>query len=136
MTNCMKELANLLGVEDEEIFRVGNDSTLKNSFFKFSDGFLYMSNDIEDGSAWEIAVDGILIGLIYGNLTIRKLLCKPQVGDAYYIPEINELCCYYNRYCWTGDDYDTECYNRNLICKTKEEAIALAKKMLAVAEYR
>lgn len=130
MTNCMKELANLLGVEDEEIFQVGNDSTLKNSFFRFSDGFLYMSNDIEDGSSWEIAADGILIGLIYGNLSIRKLLWKPKYGDEYYVPNIfvQDLWAYYS---WNDDEYDKKLYERGVVCKTKEEAVVAAEKMLA-----
>ena len=29
MTNYMKEVVNLLGVEDEEIFQIGNDTSLK-----------------------------------------------------------------------------------------------------------
>ena len=39
MTNYMKEVVNLLGVEDEEIFQIGNDTSLKNSFFSFQMDF-------------------------------------------------------------------------------------------------
>lgn len=133
MTNYMKEVVNLLGVEDEEIFQIGNDTSLKNSFFQFSDGFLYMSNDIEDGSSWEIAADGILIGLIYGNLSICKLPWKPALEELYYTPDIFNREKY-DIYTWDGEEYDEKPYKRGLVFKTKEEAIAMTEKLLAVVK--
>ncbi len=54
---------------------------------------------------------------------------KPKVGDVYYVPDItNTNNC--NAFRYSGDKYDTFYLNNNIMCKTKEEAIDLSKKLL------
>ena len=40
----------------------------------------------------------------------------------------------YSRLYWNNDDYDKEYYRMRLICKTKEEAVALTKKIIAMVQ--
>lgn len=35
---------------------------------------------------------------------------------------------------WVGDNYDNNRFSRGLVCKTEEEAVELARRMLAVAK--
>ena len=71
--NYIAEVAKLLDVEEGEVFQIDNDISLKNYIFKFADGFLQLSEKGEDDDTWVVANDSILIGLLYGNLSIRKL---------------------------------------------------------------
>lgn len=61
---------------------------------------------------------------------------KPKFGDEYYTPdtllgEASDLS-----YAWSGSKVDTRMYEAGIVCRTKEEAIELARKMLAVARER
>ena len=47
-------VAKLLGVEEGEVFQVNDDGTLEKCFFKFTDGFLYISDNGKDDS-WCVA---------------------------------------------------------------------------------
>ena len=76
-------VAKLLGVEEGEVFQVNDDDTLEKCFFKFTDGFLYISDNGKDDS-WCVANDSILIRLLYGYLSIRKPLWKPKHYKGYY----------------------------------------------------
>lgn len=54
---------------------------------------------------------------------------KPKDGEPYYVPTVNNKSGYQTLY-WADNDYDKFDYDRLLVCKTKEEAIELAGKML------
>lgn len=131
--NYIAGVAKLLGVEEGEVFQVNNDGTLEKCFFKFTGGFLCISDNGKDDS-WCIANDSILIRLLYGYLSIRKPLWKPTLGEEYYTPTIDckDLPFLYTAVFWADDRIDKEFYERGLVCKTKEEAIAMAEKLLAV----
>ena len=132
--NYIADVAKLLGVEEGEVFQV-NDGTLEKCFFKFIGGFLCMSDNGKDGS-WCIANDSILIRLLYGYLSIHKPLWKPAFGEKYYTPSIDrkDFLFLYTVDSWTDDKYDKEFYKRGLVFKTREEAIAMAEKLLSVTK--
>ena len=127
-------VAKLLGVEEGEVFQVNDDGTLEKCFFKFTDGFLYISDNGKDDS-WCVANDSILIRLLYGYLSIHKPLWKPTLGEKYYTPTIDckDLPFLYTSVFWADDRIDKEFYKRGLVFKTKEEAIAMSRRMLAIA---
>ena len=62
----------------------------------------------------------------------RKIIkWKPQIGDFYYIPEIEE---YYrdsevSLECWEGSDLDIKRYNSGMCFKTKSEAAVVARRL-------
>lgn len=135
MANHIAEVAKLLGVEVGEVFQVDGDPSLKDCAFRFSDSDLQLSEVIGDNDTWILANDSRLLGLLHGNLSISKLPWKPKINEEFYIPSIH-----YNessmatRLRWRDDNADTKFYQFGLVCKTREEAIALTKKMLKLAE--
>lgn len=123
MTSHMKEVAKLLGVELEEVFRLEKYE----SYFRFTREYFESSLD---GNNWSIAHNLTLLAVLNGTATIKM---KPKYDEKYYIPSISNAFGY-NSFYWKGDDSDEKYYNFGIICKSKEEAIALRQKMLAVAK--
>lgn len=123
MTSHMKEVAKLLGVELEEVFRLEKYE----SYFRFTREYFESSLD---GNNWSIAHNLTLLAVLNGTATIKR---KPKYDEKYYIPSISNAFGY-NSFYWKGDDSDEKYYNFGIICKSKEEAIALRQKMLAVAK--
>ena len=123
MTSHMKEVAKLLGVDLEEVFRLEKHE----SYFRFTREHFESSLD---GNNWSIAHNLTLLAVLNGTATIKR---KPKYDEKYYIPSISNAFGY-NSFYWKGDDSDEKYYNFGIICKSKEEAIALRQKMLAVAK--
>ena len=134
MTNHMAEVAQMLGVELEEVFKVTDDDSGKyHNYYKFTEKKGIEVS--EDNVKWEADTAGTLVlkWLLIGVARIIKLPWKPQRGETYYIPCIVAQPKYmYSVLYWSNDDYDKEYYRRGLVCKNPEEAIALTEKMLAV----
>ena len=131
MTNHMEEVAKLLGVELEEEFRI--EGTHVDYIYKISEKGLFLRCSGRDW--WEEVPDTLVQMLAGMTRKIIKLPWKPHIGEKFYIPCIHtELEYMYNVYYWNNDDYDKEYYRMGLVCKTPEEAVALTKKMLAVAK--
>lgn len=133
MANHMKEVAELLGVKVEEVFQVDGDPSIKDCFFKFSDNDLQLSAVNGGNDTWAVASDTSLLGLLYGRLRIRKLPRKPAIGDMYCYPDpVNPLLW---RTCsWRDDVFDNYRFQHGFVFTTREEAIEIAKQMLAVAK--
>lgn len=121
----MAEVAKLLGVEIEEVFRLEKYE----SYFRFTREYLESSLD---GNDWSMANSLTLLAVLNGTATIKR---KPKYDEKYYIPSISNAFGY-NSFYWRGDDSDEKYYNFGIICKSKEEAIALRQKMLAVAKEK
>jgi hypothetical protein len=51
----------------------------------------------------------------------------------YYIADITSDIYYYKTF-WDNTDYDNRQFDRKILCRTKEEAIELTKKMLECAK--
>lgn len=125
MTSHMAEVAKLLGVELEEVFRLEKYE----SYFRFTREYLESSLD---GNDWSMANSLTLLAVLNGTATIKR---KPKYDEKYYIPSISNAFGY-NSFYWRGDDSDEKYYNFGIICKSKGEAIALRQKMLAVVKER
>lgn len=136
MTNRMNEIAKLLGVELEEVFKITDDTHddyqrylrfTKNAGIEISD----------DGVEWEMA--GTVIGamilkfLLMGNVRIVKLPWKPREDERYYYPLPSDKDLWGGT-TWSDNNYDNIRLSRGLVFKTIEEAVATAKKMLAVTK--
>lgn len=59
----------------------------------------------------------------------------PDLREEYYTPRITSTCKWEVNI-WLGTDNDRYRLQHNLVCKTKEEAIALAEQMYAAWEER
>ena len=130
--NHMEEVAKMFGVELGEVFKVTDDDSGKyHNYYRFTEKKGIEVS--EDNVKWEADTTEVLVlkWLLIGVARIIKLPWKPQKGDTYYIPCIMAQPKYmYSTLWWSNDDYDNEYYRMGLVCKTSEEAIALAEKML------
>ena len=137
MANHIAEVAQMLGVEIGETFKVTDDTYgAYQLYHRFTE-----SNGIEisdDGVTWERAKAVVLKSLLMGDARIVKLPWKPKMEEKYYIPNIFDWNSWnsYDYYLWLDDKRDKEFYKRGLVFKTKEEAIEMSKKMLAMAKER
>lgn len=61
---------------------------------------------------------------------------KPEVGETYFIPYL----MFFEADCvtrvWDGDPLEKDWYKSGFVFRTKEEALVLARKMLAAARGR
>lgn len=128
--NCMAEVAKLLGVELEEVFRIDGDE----HYFRLTDTGLGIAIG-SDNKNWFVAPINALNRLLLGENEIIKLSWRPQEDEKYYVPFIaTKPMNMYDEHYWLNEDIDMKRYRMGLVCKTPEEAIALTKKMLAVAK--
>ena len=129
MINRMAEVAKMFGLELEEHFHITKKS-YENTVYKFTkDGVAFYDNKLR---TWYESV-GALAGILTGETEVVKLFWKPAVYDEYYYPIPSDRDLWESRL-WIGDNYDNSRFSRGLVCKTKEEAIDMAKKMLAVVK--
>ena len=129
MNNKMAEVAKMFGLELEEHFHITKKS-YENTVYKFTkDGVAFYDDKLR---TWYESV-GALAGILTGETEVVKLPWKPAVYDEYYYPIPSDRDLWESRL-WIGDNYDNSRFSRGLVCKTKEEAIDMAKKMLAVVK--
>lgn len=126
--NCMPEVAKLLDVEVGETFSINQTSPL--TIFRFTDKCLQSSTG---SGIWITANSATLYQLLDGRLSIRKLPWKPTKGEKYYVSDIFDRDLW-DCYLWDDEENDKELYKRGVVFKTKEEAIEMSKRMLAVAK--
>ena len=134
MANHIAEVAQMLGVKIGETFKVTDDTYgAYQLYHRFTE-----SNGIEisdDGVTWERAKAVVLKCLLMGDAKIVKLPWKPKMEEKYYVPNIFDWDFYKYNF-WFDDKYDKNFYKRGLVFKTKEEAIEMSKKMLAITKER
>ena len=134
MANYMAEVAKLLGVELGESFKIADDIFGEHpKYYRFAENVCLEASN--DGGYWETADAGVLEDILMGDVRIVKLPWRPKYDETYYTPSISNAFGY-NSFYWKGDDSDEKYYNFGIICKSKEEAIALRQKMLAVAKEK
>ena len=108
--NKMNEVAKMLGVELEEKFNIEG--------YAFNPCKIIETNLIDaDGSIR----DDMLVKLIAGFNTIKKLPFKPEFGETYWVCEVDGVA---DSYCWEGDFIDLRNYRMGNVYKTKETAEA------------
>lgn len=126
--NHMKQVANMLGVEVGEVFRLKEYE----SYFKFTEKNFESS---VNGTTW-LAGDSLTLKFILeGNITIKKLPWKPTDEEGYYIPCVDHPQMY-DYWTWQDNEADQYRFECGLVFKTREEAIELTKKMLAVVKEK
>ena len=127
----MAEVAKILGVELEEPFKITSGiQDDYQSYYRFTESSGIEISD--DGITWKMtSVATLLKYLLMGDIRIVKRPWKPQEGEKYYVPRIafqpeNRHSYYY----WGNSGFDIERYKMGIVCRAKEEAIALTEKML------
>lgn len=136
MTNHMAEVAQMLGVELEEVFKVTDDDSGKyHNYYKFTEKKGIEVS--EDSVKWEADTAGTLVlkWLLIGVARIIKLPWRPSRGDVYYMPSVTSIGKYIKLF-WTGSRNDEDSYQQGLVLRTKKEAVELAEEMLDVARKK
>ena len=68
-----------------------------------------------------------------GGTRIIKLPWKPRKGEMYYVPDMG-ISSLVSCLCWLGTETDKNLYDRGFVFQTIEEAIATAKRILAIVQ--
>lgn len=125
MNKYMENIAKILGVELGEIFSIKHEGVVYNSRFTLTEFGLM---EISKGIDCEVTIS--IDSLLNGDDEIVKHW-KPNNEEYYYVPTLTFYPSgRYEVYMWDGGDFDQFWLNHGLVCKTKEEAIELAGKML------
>lgn len=126
----MAEVAKMLGVEYDKAFKI-KEAPL--GIYKIVEDGLIQYDREKD--CWGLAprmLTEILAGYI--EIEIVEPAWEPKQGELYYIPVIpcsRPLC---KEYYWANNIVERNYYDVGLVCKTREEAVELARRMLAVAK--
>lgn len=132
MSNKMPKIADLLGVKLGEVFFIKEYPSYSRMYLKFTENGLEQSLDKD---SWTKAASWVWEQLITGALKINKLPWKPKMNEEFYVP-----CIHYTdssmatKFRWRDDNADNKLYQLGLVCVTREEAIAMTKKMLAALQ--
>ena len=131
MVNCMAKIAECLGVEIGEAFRVvQKDGTLPYNTYRITEekGIEILDYDTDQ---WNEVYASTFKWLLTSDIKIITRW-RPEENEKYYIPFIAALPeNRYSEYFWHNREIDMYCYQLGLVCKTEKEAIAMANNMLA-----
>lgn len=61
---------------------------------------------------------------------------KPNIGETYYVPWLVDYDVDCIDIIWNDFPWDKKNFNAGVVCRTEEEALELARKMLLVAKER
>lgn len=126
--NYMTTVAAVLGVEMGDTFKViYTDSNIEDEkYFQLTKKGLETS---DDGIHWRGTVPSVLQDLMTGKARVATLPWKPRINEAYYcIRTASE------KHRWKDTEDERKYYDMGLVCKTGEEAVELARRMLTVAQ--
>ena len=118
--NYMEKVAEMLGVEIGEEFKVkGSDGELSAKFYIIDDGLYEQCKD-----GMPLLNSALLRDLLTGTYEIVKLPWKPKGGDSYwYYGEFYIL----EKSVWDGALFDLALYKLGKLYRTREEAEAHAE---------
>ena len=124
--NYYKQVAEMLGVELNEEFKVANGDVLYEKPYKITvDGLLY-----KDALGWERST--FLHSIITGDIEIVKLPWKPKDDEFYYYYSPCAGITYQERWMNTSSDY---CMWKLGNCfRTREEASKKGKEIMETIE--
>ena len=136
MSNCMKNIAEGLGVKLNEVFLIDDN------IYHIRDYFRITENDLEydfhrqfSSSSWCPADNKILVLLVTGKVEITKLPWTPKKDEIYYTPFVSGESLF-TSYAWRGDDVDRANLKKGVVCRTAKEATKMTKKMLAAIKEK
>lgn len=118
--NITKQIADLLGVEMEEVFSVSDNPTAE--YCIKENGLMQKCNGEWKRNRY------VLQSLICGEMTIVKQKFKPNLCDTYYYVNLNSMCI--ENTTWQCDSLDIYNYFNNNCYKTFEDCLAGDRKMV------
>lgn len=120
MANYMQKVAEMLGVEIGEHFRIKNGDGRTVPFIYKLTGNGLMFSEAEQQKVWERSTS--INGLLTGEYTIVTLPWRPKKGENYYLiaDDFKSLISLE----WTNAVYDYMCLYTGNCFRTKQEATA------------
>ncbi len=115
--NYMKQVAEMLGVELEERFKLVDGAP--HLRYRFNETGLVRENAADDKEEYCASV---LNRLLNGEYEIEKLPWKPKIGETYWFADESEGGIFYSE--WSDEAFDYAFYASGNCFKTKEEAEA------------
>lgn len=131
--NYMKHIANLFNLELGEPFTLlnSNGDEDKNGYI-FTENGLEKSDEHINGIYEQTkGCDVILANMFRGYYDIKKIPWKPQDNDKYYFPNVQCGEAYATAAIWLDRPNDRQRYEAGMVCKTADESVEKAEKMLA-----
>ena len=126
--NYIAEIAKLYGLELKEVFRLSGHDDL---YFEFVyDTLLRWDSPCFD--IW-LTEPQDLVDILTGRRRVIKYSSKPKYGDTYYVASPANAMNMYEIFRWTDSAIDEKYFELGIVFKTKEEAIAMSRRMLAIA---
>ena len=114
----MKDLANLLGLELYEEFKINDVKETENNIFRFTnDGIEYLNKSNGVWLAYDLS--SIPIAVCNGDYKIIKLPWKPKDEEQFWYVSSEG---YIIQKTFNGDTFSILCYKFGNCFKTKEEA--------------
>lgn len=124
----MAEVAKILGVEYDKAFKI-KEAPL--GIYKIVEDGLIQYDREKD--CWGLA-PCMLTEILAGYIEIVEPAWEPEIDESYYIPVIPCVRPVCEEERWKNTEEERKYYEMGFICKTGEEAIELARRMLAVAK--
>jgi hypothetical protein len=122
--NYMKQIAEMLGLKWDDENNVSEEFEIigQSENFKITPSGLAMSG-------YGYMNYSYITNLLTGNIEIKRKPWKPKLGEYYYLPDYfsKEL---FSGFTWRNDKSDNMYFERNLVCKTAEEAISIGEKVI------
>ena len=131
MINCMKKVAEILGLKLGETFKITKDNAEKQQYFRLTKEGVIVS---VDGVHWSdntttVALEDILTC----RVKVTALPWKPRDNEYYFIPDITTPE-EFSSLKWVNNNVDKYMYKHGLICRTSEEAIRKSKLLMEYFE--
>ena len=124
----MAEVAKILGVEYDKAFKI-KEAPL--GIYKIVEDGLIQYDREKD--CWGLA-PRMLTEILAGYIEIVEQAWEPEIDESYYIPVIPCVRPVCEEKRWENTEEERIYYEMGFICKTGEEAVELARRMLAVAK--
>lgn len=116
MANYMKKVAEMLGVELGEEFKVANKGTESRYVYRLTESGC---ESLYEGT-WDVA-KMVLCSILHGDAEVRKLPYKPKKGDEYFSYYREDFDV--GRGVWSDHPADYARLKCGMVFRTEEEAI-------------
>lgn len=124
--NLIPQIAQMLGVEVGEEFKVKGDDELT-YIFTDDDGLkITYDNNIEIS---QISINSAFVALVMGKDEIVKLPWKPKAGNEYYSFSCARKEWFVRKQQWTNHPLDLALLDKGWVYRSKEEAEAALPKV-------
>lgn len=131
--NYMKYIANLFGLELGEPFTIvnSNGDMDKNGYIFTENGLEKSDKHINGIYEHTERCNTILTNMFRGYYDIKKIPWKPATGRNYFMPYISGGEADFDEKTYWDFECDEKRYKAGMICRTENEAVEKAEKMLA-----